>query len=106
MGEHMKTLFNLDNHKNYNLVCIKEYNEIHVIEVETLYIDRYNGSMSVIGERLWAWSIYSLRNICKGVGECTRQPLHDIKYFWTNWEEFKELSMKEIYARLGEYWKY
>lgn len=102
----MKALFNVDNHKNYNLICVKDYNEIHVIEVETLYIDRYTGSMSVIGERLWVWSMDNLCNICRGVGECAHQPLHDVKYFWTNWEEFKNMHIEDVYTQLGEFWEY
>lgn len=93
--------FRIDNYKNYNLVCVLDGTEIHLIEVEHIYIDRYTGSMSVIGERLWVWSMNALCNIAHGIGDCTRQPLYDVKYFWTNWEEFKELSMKEIYMRLG-----
>nr|DAE86430.1 MAG TPA: hypothetical protein [Caudoviricetes sp.] len=102
----MKTLFGVDNYKNYNLVCVLDGTEIHLIEVEHIYIDRYTGSMSVIGERLWVWSMNALCNIAHGIGDCTRQPLYDVKYFWTNWEEFKNLPTRDIYLRLGEYWEY
>ena len=80
----MKTLFGVDNYKNYNLVCVLDGAEIHLIEVEHIYIDRYTGSMSVIGERIWVWSMNALCNITHGIGDCTRQPLNDVKYFWTN----------------------
>lgn len=102
----MKKLFNIDNYKNYNLVCVLDYKEIHLIKVESLYIDRYTGSMSVIGERLWIWSMDSLSNLVRGVGECAHQPLHDVTYFWTNWDEFKNMSMSEVYSQLGEFWEY
>ena len=75
----MKNL-KIDNHKNYNLICVLDYKEIHLIQVDNIYIDRYCGSMSVIGERLWVWSTKVLCNLVRGVGECTRQPLHDVKY--------------------------
>lgn len=101
----MKNL-KIDNHKNYNLVCVQDYKEIHLIQVDNIYIDRYCGSMSVIGERLWVWSTKELCNLVRGVGECTRQSLHDVKYFWTNWDEFKEMSISEVYSLLGEYWEY
>ena len=52
--------FRIDNYKNYNLVCMLDGTEIHLIEVEHIYIDRYTGSMSVIGERLWVWSILGI----------------------------------------------
>ena len=101
----MKNL-KINNYKNFNLVCVLDYEEIHLIQVDNIYIDRYCGSMSVIGERLWVWSTKELCNLVRGVGECTRQPLHDVKYFWTNWDEFKNMLISEVYSLLGEYWEY
>lgn len=82
-------------------------NTIDIIPTNTTFTTQLKKTAVLVvspflGVCLWEWSKTDYKQWSHNVGEMTNNSLNYCSMFWTTWEEFTELTINQIYDRLGE----